>query len=437
MLVNPKDLDDYIKDRNNVLFEGPHGVGKTAMVKATFERAKFKWLYFSASTMDPWVDLVGVPKPRKLENGQEVLDLVRPAWVLNDEVDAIFFDELNRAPEKVLNAVMELIQFKSINGLKLNRLKVVWGAINPHDEEATYHVTKLDPAQRDRFHRIIQVPYKVDREYFERQHGDIAEQFIYWWNMMPDSVQREVSPRRLDYAAEAYKKGRSLETVLPHQANIAALREALNSAPFVKKLNAAQTDAEVRAFLKNSNNMTTLLDMANAGNADAVQFVKKHRELMPAELVEALAPTPAEKSKKKDAGLAALKGAVGKFGPAGDEVNNELLARHFVPEDLFAVESLRADFSLHDELKRLITEMKMAKPENYTALCTHFITYLGKAPVEKLAALPPAIIDTVLASAALEREHGGSIFTATRVGYIRNKLAKAADPKLQGLGAAL
>jgi len=50
----------------------------------------------------------------------------------------LFFDELNRAHPKVLNAVFELVQFRSINGDKLPRLQCVIAAINPPG--AGYHV---------------------------------------------------------------------------------------------------------------------------------------------------------------------------------------------------------------------------------------------------------------------------------------------------------
>ena len=43
-------------------------------------------------------------------------------------------DEFSRAHKKVRNAVMELIQFKSINGRKFKNLKIVWAAINPDDD---------------------------------------------------------------------------------------------------------------------------------------------------------------------------------------------------------------------------------------------------------------------------------------------------------------
>lgn len=49
----------------NVLLKGHYGVGKTSMVEQAvveFGLQPDEWIYFSASTLDPWVDLVGVPR---------------------------------------------------------------------------------------------------------------------------------------------------------------------------------------------------------------------------------------------------------------------------------------------------------------------------------------------------------------------------------------
>jgi len=146
------DLEFALQNNLNVLLVGKHGVGKTSTVLDVFEKNKINYLYFSAPTMDPWVDFVGVPKEKQDDNGKSYLDLVRPKAFQDDSVEAIFLDEYNRSPKKVRNAVMELIQFKSINGKKFNNLKVIWAAVNPSEEDDTnYDIEEIDPAQLDRF----------------------------------------------------------------------------------------------------------------------------------------------------------------------------------------------------------------------------------------------------------------------------------------------
>jgi MoxR-like ATPase len=121
-------LHFYFKNQKNVLLSGPHGVGKTSIVKEVFESNGLimgqDCLIFSAATMDPWTDLIGIPYPVKSNDETEVKYL-KPSHIDESRIQAIFFDEYNRSHKKIRNAVMELIQFKSINGRKFENLKVV------------------------------------------------------------------------------------------------------------------------------------------------------------------------------------------------------------------------------------------------------------------------------------------------------------------------
>lgn len=200
-----------------------------------------------------------------------------------------FFDELNRAPDKVLNAIMELIQFKSINGYKLKNLKVIWAAINPEDDDDTYSVNHLDPAHVDRFHVKIDVPFDVDKEYFTKKYPSIGETFITWWKALPENIRVLVSPRRLDYAADAYVNDCRLEDFLPAETNITKLRGMLKSLPFHEEI-ANVVDAEAaEKFLRNINNATKLLEMVKVKDPLAIDFFVKYASTMPKELVEPFA----------------------------------------------------------------------------------------------------------------------------------------------------
>ena len=313
-------LDFWLKHSKNVLFIGKHGVGKTAMVKQAFDRHDLNWRYFSASTMDPWVDFVGVPREKndnKLpadfevikelasvnlelayeyiqnnwkmsidaakqivkhtinrEPGLTYLDLVRPQTFANGEVEALFFDEFNRSPKKVRNAVMELIQFKSINGMKFPKLKVVWAAINPDDDEQeTYDVEKLDPAQADRFHIKVEVPYKPQADWFRHQYtARVADAAIQWWDDLSEEHKNLVSPRRLQYALDIYQERGDMRDVLPVNSNVSKLTSALNLGPITEKLDALKKSGdaqEARNFLQNENNYTA-----------AMKYISKSETLM-------------------------------------------------------------------------------------------------------------------------------------------------------------
>jgi len=284
-VINKLRLEQYLRLNYNVLFSGRHGVGKTMVIKDVFESAGLRWKYFSASTLDPWVDFVGVPKVID-KDGKTYLDLIRPKFIQDDEIDAIFFDELNRAPDKVLNAIMELIQFKSINGHHLKNLKVIWAAINPEDDDDTYSVNHLDPAHVDRFHVKIDVPFDVDKDYFTAKYPSIGQTFIDWWKAIPANVQILVSPRRLDYAADAFVNDCRLEDFLPTETNVSKLRMMLKSLPFHEQISEVNSAPEAEIFLKNINNATKLLEMVKVKDALAIDFFVKYAATMPKELVE-------------------------------------------------------------------------------------------------------------------------------------------------------
>lgn len=279
MILDNDLLKLYASNGFNVLLSGRHGVGKTAIIKEVFGDTfgENNWAYFSASTMDAWVDFVGVPKAVKRESdGMEVIELIRPARFADDSVQAIFFDEFNRAPAKVRNAVMELIQFKSINGRKFNNLKVIWAAINPFSEDAGgYDVEQIDPAQLDRFQVQIDVPYKVDRPYMKAKHGALATPFVEWWNSLDKEMQYKVSPRRLEDALMVYSVKGNLEHVLPKESNLAALRDRITKVSLDDEWKdvVSLTNNDKLNFLQNVSNVVKFKDFIIKDFANYAKFV--------------------------------------------------------------------------------------------------------------------------------------------------------------------
>lgn len=258
-------LDFYIKNNYNVLFKGRHGIGKSSIILDAFQRNSIKYKYFSAATMDPWVDFVGVPKERKGKDGISYIELIRPKDIISEDIEAFFFDEFNRAPKKVRNAVMEILQFKSINGVKLKNLRFIWGAVNPSDDQSLkFDVEELDPAQQDRFQIQIDLPYSLDIKYFSKKYGDtIANVASEWWEKIPEDIKQTVSPRRLDYALELYNIKGDLRDVLPFKSNIGKLLSALNEAPLIEKFNNLFDTKDVdgaKEFLSKDNILYSLLE---------------------------------------------------------------------------------------------------------------------------------------------------------------------------------
>lgn len=254
-------LKFYYDHEKNVLLSGHKGIGKTAIISQVFNSKTSNWLYFSGSTIDPWVDFIGVPKEKVLDNGEATLEFIRPTY-MNENIEAIFIDEYNRSVKKIRNAVMELIQFKSINGKKFPNLKVVWAGINPYnpddDENEIYDVEPIDPAQKDRFQIQIELPYAVDYQFFATKFGQVwADGACEWWNDLPEKIKKLVSPRRLDYALELHQIGGDVNDVLPHESNPSKLISGLGFGGLRKVLEGifkSKKKDEAIKFLKSENN---------------------------------------------------------------------------------------------------------------------------------------------------------------------------------------
>lgn len=217
--VSVPTLAKYMSSGFNILISGLHGTGKTMMLNAAVKSLGLRMHYLPASTLDPYIDIIGMPLPNK-ESGR--LDFYRTDAIENAEV--IFFDEMNRAETKTLNAMFEIIQFHTIAGTPLPNLKVVVAAINPV-EAGVYNVDELDPALRDRFDIFMTAEPRIDMPYFKKKFGaDIAKKAKSFWtdyeNSRTVAISRKVknppayiSPRRLDKILSAYVASKTLSSV--------------------------------------------------------------------------------------------------------------------------------------------------------------------------------------------------------------------------------
>lgn len=221
-------LRKAIENNQNILLRGRHGVGKTSIVKATIESMGLKYIYLSASTCDPALDFIGIPRPEKDDAGRTVLKFYMPGKVAAADFDVLVIDEFNRGKPAMRNAVMELIQFHSVNGTKFDKLKSVITMINPDDdEEFSYDVDRLDPAQADRFQIQLDIPYDVDVDYFMTKYRHLGEAACGWWRGLEKNVQKLVTPRRLESALIWHLCKGDVRNVLPKKVSPVQFRRAV------------------------------------------------------------------------------------------------------------------------------------------------------------------------------------------------------------------
>ncbi len=257
--ISENQLESWLKNGKNVLIFGDHGTGKTSVIKDFWDRKGINYAIFSASTMDPWCDLIGIPRLVR-RNKQSVIDFARPENI-NEDLEAIFVDEYNRSQPAVRNALLELGQFKSINGRKFPKLKVIWAAANPPDTDNNYDVEEIDPAQIDRFHVIIKLSGKPSEEYFTKKFGEeVAKGSLKWYENLAPEIKKTISPRRLDYALEyVVNEGGEARDVFPDERiNVSLFTRSIRGNKKLKELlNVTQngTEEEMKSFFKSQLNI--------------------------------------------------------------------------------------------------------------------------------------------------------------------------------------
>lgn len=220
------EMDLWVSQGLNIYMEGAHGIGKTEIGKAVAKRLKLKSKYFSVPTLDPWVNFVGVPRESKKldKDGNRYLDFLLPREMSSD-LEIIILDEYPRAKAAIRNAVMELIQFRTINGRPFPKLKSIIAMANPHDDEGTYDGERIDPAQLDRFHVHVNMPYAINEVWAAKKYGSASSSIVAWWQGLAPNVRRAVSPRRVAQAYDAVRAGVDPEAMLPYSANLAAFEQ--------------------------------------------------------------------------------------------------------------------------------------------------------------------------------------------------------------------
>jgi Mg-chelatase subunit ChlI len=217
MAITVQQLKQYMEADKNIIIAGEAGTGKTQMLKSAADELGLVMKYYSSSTLDPFADLVGIPVPN---TSTKLVEYYRPKEI--DEAQVIFFDELNRADPKTINAVMEIIQFKSINGDPLHNLRCVVAAINPVDDG--YNTEELDIAVRDRFDFFLTSEVVADYAFFKAKYGaavartaiDLFKEYqVSYKNDKRDKKNTlgYFSPRRLEKVLDAFIHFQTVEII--------------------------------------------------------------------------------------------------------------------------------------------------------------------------------------------------------------------------------
>lgn len=110
-------LEFTIVNKRNLLILGSAGSGKTEAAQALTERLKMKCVYLNLSVLEA-PDLVGLPILTKESRVDYALPIFFP--LESSEPTVLLIDEADKAKPELQNPLLELLQFRSINGRKLN-----------------------------------------------------------------------------------------------------------------------------------------------------------------------------------------------------------------------------------------------------------------------------------------------------------------------------
>lgn len=275
MAVDQKAIKKYLSNSLNVMLYGLHGTGKTAIIAAACQELGYTMAYRHGSTMDVFTELIGIPVPN---NETKEVEYYRPREI--DEAEVLFIDEINRADDRIVNTMLELVQFRSINGVRLPKLKCVVTAINPATDE--YAVEDLDAAMIDRFDVYLEVDPAIDLHYFgTRFNARVAQAVKTWWDESHRSHVKAraktknasvyLSPRRMEKMVAAYQAIPELSTLrntAPRgfAGNLPQLKQALDAAFDEKNPEAGVTAQDLLAIssvqaLRSASNKNALRDL--------------------------------------------------------------------------------------------------------------------------------------------------------------------------------
>jgi hypothetical protein len=128
----------------SVIFEGRHGIGKSALVYQIGEALDLPVIERRLGQLTEG-DMIGLPY---IDNG--VSKFAPPEWIKTacNEAVIVFLDEVNRAQPEVMQAAFQIVGSHAINGNVFHPETRVFAAVN---NSAEYLVNEMDPAFRDRF----------------------------------------------------------------------------------------------------------------------------------------------------------------------------------------------------------------------------------------------------------------------------------------------
>jgi len=173
----------------SVLFRGPHGIGKSEVVKQIATALDLRLLDRRMSQCSEG-DTVGLPKQTLVKGPDgktyDITAFCPPEFIAiaKHTPSILFLDELNRATQEVMQACFQYALDRcDFQGDKFNEQTRVFAAVNTG---GNYQVNEMDPALLDRFFVIDLAP--TDLDFFDHSEGKIDSDLIRFLKERPSRL---------------------------------------------------------------------------------------------------------------------------------------------------------------------------------------------------------------------------------------------------------
>lgn len=262
-----------------MLLEGPTGIGKSELIRATAARLKLQCTTLDLSLLEP-PDLIGLPT---ITDGRTTY--ATPTILPTDGRGILLLEELNRAEKYMQQPALQLLTTGRLHEYKLPEGWLCVAATNP--PQNGYHVHTLDPALIARFLFLRVVP---DRgAWLDWAEQNAIEPVVIAVVRQHERAFDQVCPRSWTYAAQI------LATLTPgERQNNELLFDVLSgylppawTEAVINQLSSASSGIgiDVRSVLRSFSNSSpegvALRELRDRGRTDAIdEFVQRLRGIL-------------------------------------------------------------------------------------------------------------------------------------------------------------
>ncbi len=164
-------LESKGKRKTPLCIWGTHGIGKTETVENFAKKNGYKWVYIAPAQFEEMGDLLGMPRTTT-DGKKSFTEFSPPSWVPTEEEKGILLiDDVNRADDRILRGIMQLLQNYELVSWKLPKKWHIILTANP--DGGDYSVTPMDFAMITRMiHTTLNFDVKTWAKWAEENNID-------------------------------------------------------------------------------------------------------------------------------------------------------------------------------------------------------------------------------------------------------------------------